>query len=67
MLVTAVLVWALLAGQCQGLPNVDISIGPPTAKTAAISYTWGIAASVTPPQVTMSFTEARPVSLHSLV
>lgn len=63
VLVAAVLVWALLAGQCWGLPNVDISIGPPTAKTAAISYTWGIAASVTPPQVTMSFTEARPVSL----
>ena len=62
-LVAALVVWAVLARPCQGLPLLEISLNPLTAKTASVSYTWAVAASVVPPQVTMAFSEAKSVSL----
>lgn len=58
----AVAALALLVGPAAGLPNVDISIAPPTAKSASVSYTWALAASAVPTQVTMAVTEAKSVS-----
>jgi hypothetical protein len=62
MLAAAVLLVLLVVQPTAALPYVDISIGAPTAKSASVSYTWGLAASVIPTQVTMPVTEARPVS-----
>jgi hypothetical protein len=41
--------------------QVDITVRPPTAKTASVAYTWGLAASVVPAQVTMAVAETRQV------
>jgi hypothetical protein len=62
MVTAAVLLVLVLVPPTTALPNVDISIAAPTAKSASVSYTWGLAASVIPTQVTMAVTEAKPVS-----
>jgi hypothetical protein len=44
-------------------PTVDITLGAPTAKTASISYLWGLQSSVAPAAVSMPFAEKRDVSV----
>lgn len=61
-LVAVVLLCMVLLGVPAAAQQVDITVRPPTAKTASIAYTWGLAASVTPAQVTMAVAETRQVS-----
>lgn len=60
-LLAVVLLCMMLLGIPAAAQQVDITVRPPTAKTASVAYTWGLAASVDPAQVTMAVTETRQV------
>lgn len=55
----------LLGPQAAAGQQLTLTVNPPTAKTATISYNWALAASVIPQAVSMPFSEPRTVSLGS--